>query len=184
VFACSPPAASGERSLPRISVSLTLQDANRHKEQAFIDRWVGLVDCVRVNLPFRQDLAGAQRRHRDDWLPGRFETNKSRQRVSGRVAAEVLAVWTVDPSSLSAKSSLSVTESRRVLDVGRRWIIAQFPSRVRDTYREMFDRRLRFNMARHWLVWRSGAINSSAISELLNWGRSPRPFRRIGPFSP
>jgi MoaA/NifB/PqqE/SkfB family radical SAM enzyme len=45
-------AARGERSLPRISVSLTLQDANRHEEQAFIDRWVGLVDCVRVNLLF------------------------------------------------------------------------------------------------------------------------------------
>jgi glycosyltransferase involved in cell wall biosynthesis len=84
-------------------------------------------------------------------------------------AAEVLAVWTVDSTSLSAKSSLSVTESRRVIDVGRRWITAQFPSDVRDTYREIFDRRLRFNMARHWLVWRSGRINSGAISELLNW---------------
>jgi glycosyltransferase involved in cell wall biosynthesis len=93
-------------------------------------------------------------------------------------AAEVLAVWTVDPSSLSAKSSLSVTESRRVIDVGRRWITAQFPSDVRDTYREIFDRRLRFNMARHWLVWRSGAINSSAISELLNWGRFDRALSR------
>jgi glycosyltransferase involved in cell wall biosynthesis len=93
-------------------------------------------------------------------------------------AAEVLAVWTVDSSSLSAKSSLSVIESRRVLDVGRRWITAQFPSDVRDTYREMFDRRLRFNMARQWLVWRSGAINSSAISELLNWGRFDRALSR------
>jgi glycosyltransferase involved in cell wall biosynthesis len=103
-------------------------------------------------------------------------------------AAEVLAVWTVDSTSLSAKSSLSVTESRRVIDVGRRWITAQFPSDVRDTYREMFDRRLRFNMARHWLVWRSGGINSGAISELLNWGRFDRALSgrlalipRIGP---
>jgi glycosyltransferase involved in cell wall biosynthesis len=93
-------------------------------------------------------------------------------------AAEVLAVWTVDSSSLSAKSSLSVTESRRVIDVGRRWITAQFPSDVRDTYREIFDRRLRFNMARHWLVWRSGTINSGAISELLNWGRFDRALSR------
>jgi hypothetical protein len=38
-----------------------------------------------------------------------------------------------------------------------------------DGYREMFDRRLRFNMARHWLVWRDGKINAEAISELLNW---------------
>jgi MoaA/NifB/PqqE/SkfB family radical SAM enzyme len=45
-------AARGDRDLPRISVSFTLQDANRHEEQAFVDRWVGLVDCVRVNLLF------------------------------------------------------------------------------------------------------------------------------------
>jgi MoaA/NifB/PqqE/SkfB family radical SAM enzyme len=44
--------ARGDRSLPRVSVSFTLQDANRHEEQAFIERWVGLADCVRVNLLF------------------------------------------------------------------------------------------------------------------------------------
>jgi hypothetical protein len=104
-------------------------------------------------------------------------------------AAEILAVWTVDSSSLSADSLLSVIESRRVLDVCWRWITAQFPPDVRDTYREMFDRRLRFNMARHWLVWRSGAINSGAISELVNCGRCDRALSRhlsliplIGPF--
>jgi hypothetical protein len=44
--------ARSDRPLLRISASFTLQDANRHEEQAFIDRWVGLVDCVRVNLLF------------------------------------------------------------------------------------------------------------------------------------
>jgi MoaA/NifB/PqqE/SkfB family radical SAM enzyme len=44
--------ARGERSLPRISVSFTKQDDNRHEEEAFIERWVGAVDCVRVNLVF------------------------------------------------------------------------------------------------------------------------------------
>jgi glycosyltransferase involved in cell wall biosynthesis len=102
---------------------------------------------------------------------------------------EVLAIWTVDPSSLSAKSSLSVTESRRVIDAGRRWITARFPADVCDTYRERFDRRLRFNMARHWLVWRHGRIDSEAISELLGWGRFDRALSRqlaiiprVGPF--
>ena len=45
-------AARGDRDLPRISVSFTLQDNNRHEEQAFVERWSGLVDCVRVNLLF------------------------------------------------------------------------------------------------------------------------------------
>jgi len=44
--------ARGDRELPRVSVSLTLQDANRHEEQAFVERWSGMVDCVRVNLLF------------------------------------------------------------------------------------------------------------------------------------
>jgi MoaA/NifB/PqqE/SkfB family radical SAM enzyme len=45
-------AARGSRDLPRISVSFTLQDKNRHEEAAFVERWSGLVDCVRVNLLF------------------------------------------------------------------------------------------------------------------------------------
>jgi MoaA/NifB/PqqE/SkfB family radical SAM enzyme len=45
-------AARGDRAFPRVSVSLTLQDANRQEEEAFVDRWAGLVDCVRVGLIF------------------------------------------------------------------------------------------------------------------------------------
>jgi MoaA/NifB/PqqE/SkfB family radical SAM enzyme len=45
-------AARGARTHPRISVSMTLQDSNRHEEMAFVDRWSSLVDCVRVNLLF------------------------------------------------------------------------------------------------------------------------------------
>jgi len=45
-------AARGDKTFPRVSVSMTLQDANAHEEQAFVERWVGLVDCVRVGLIF------------------------------------------------------------------------------------------------------------------------------------
>jgi MoaA/NifB/PqqE/SkfB family radical SAM enzyme len=45
-------AARGDRDLPRIGVSFTLQEANRHEEQAFVERWSGVVDCVRVGLLF------------------------------------------------------------------------------------------------------------------------------------
>ena len=67
-------------------------------------------------------------------------------------AAEILAVWMVDPQSLSAQTSMSVTESRRVIDAGTRWIAAHFPADVRDNYRTVFGRRLRFNMARQRLL--------------------------------
>jgi MoaA/NifB/PqqE/SkfB family radical SAM enzyme len=48
-FAC---ASKGARRKPCISVSLTVQDANRHEEEEFVKRWSGLVDCVRVGLLF------------------------------------------------------------------------------------------------------------------------------------
>ena len=44
--------ARGARELPRISVSFTLQEANRHEEKEFVERWSGIVDCVRVGLLF------------------------------------------------------------------------------------------------------------------------------------
>jgi MoaA/NifB/PqqE/SkfB family radical SAM enzyme len=45
-------AVRGENDLPRIGVTMTVQDGNRHEEKAFVDRWSGIVDCVRVGLLF------------------------------------------------------------------------------------------------------------------------------------
>ena len=45
-------AARGEKELPRIGVTMTKQDGNLHEEQALIDRWAGIVDCVRTSLVF------------------------------------------------------------------------------------------------------------------------------------
>jgi len=42
----------GERELPRIGVSFTRQPANRHEEEEFIARWVGVVDVVRMGILF------------------------------------------------------------------------------------------------------------------------------------
>jgi radical SAM protein with 4Fe4S-binding SPASM domain len=44
--------ARGERLVPRVGVSFTLQDANRHERDAFVQRWVGRVDFVRVGELF------------------------------------------------------------------------------------------------------------------------------------
>ena len=42
----------GDRDLPRIGVSFTIQGTNRHEEQAFVDRWIGVVDVVRMGIVF------------------------------------------------------------------------------------------------------------------------------------
>ena len=57
--------------------------------------------------------------------------------------AEVLATWRVHPGSLSAQSSLSVTENQRLVETGGRWISEHFPADVRDSYRRLFERRKR-----------------------------------------
>ena len=44
--------ARGDRDLPRVGVSFTQQDTNRHEEQEFVDRWVGVVDVVRMGIVF------------------------------------------------------------------------------------------------------------------------------------
>ena len=42
----------GERDTPRVGVSFTIQEENRHELDAFIKRWVGVVDVVRTGLVF------------------------------------------------------------------------------------------------------------------------------------
>jgi uncharacterized radical SAM superfamily Fe-S cluster-containing enzyme len=42
----------GERELPRVGVSITIQDTNRHEADEFVDRWVGVVDVVRTGIVF------------------------------------------------------------------------------------------------------------------------------------
>ncbi|MCH9050030.1 MAG: radical SAM protein [Proteobacteria bacterium] len=45
-------AIRGNAERPRIGATFTVQDGNRHEEQAFVDRWVGVVDCVRTGIVF------------------------------------------------------------------------------------------------------------------------------------
>jgi MoaA/NifB/PqqE/SkfB family radical SAM enzyme len=42
----------GDRDLPRIGVSYTTQATNKHEEREFVDRWVGVVDVVRMGIVF------------------------------------------------------------------------------------------------------------------------------------
>lgn len=42
----------GEADFPRVGVSFTIQDDNRHEVDAFVARWVGVVDVVRMGILF------------------------------------------------------------------------------------------------------------------------------------
>jgi MoaA/NifB/PqqE/SkfB family radical SAM enzyme len=42
----------GDREYPRVGVSFTSQDDNRHEADAFVARWVGVVDVVRMGIVF------------------------------------------------------------------------------------------------------------------------------------
>lgn len=42
----------GELAQPRIGVSFTIQDNNRHEVDAFVKRWIGTVDVVRMGIIF------------------------------------------------------------------------------------------------------------------------------------
>ena len=44
--------ARSDREYPRIGVSFTIQDDNRHEADAFVARWVGVVDVVRMGIVF------------------------------------------------------------------------------------------------------------------------------------
>jgi len=46
--------ARGDGTVPRIGVSFTEQEANHHETAAFIARWAGRVDCVRIGLYFKE----------------------------------------------------------------------------------------------------------------------------------
>ena len=42
----------GEADFPRVGVSFTIQDDNRHEADDFVSRWVGVVDVVRMGIIF------------------------------------------------------------------------------------------------------------------------------------
>lgn len=44
----------GDSEFPRIGVSFTIQEPNKHEVDAFITRWVGVVDVVRTGLVFEE----------------------------------------------------------------------------------------------------------------------------------
>lgn len=70
---------------------------------------------------------------------------------------EILAAYNKDPMSFSARNALSVKESRRFLDAASMWIAENLPEDVREEHGRLFDRRMRFGLARLWIIWQGKA---------------------------
>jgi len=91
---------------------------------------------------------------------------------------EILAAYNKDPMSFSARNALSVKESRQLLDAAAAWIAKNLPEDVRDEHGPLFDRRMRFGLARLWVIWQSGRLDADSMSEILNFGAFDRAVMR------
>jgi hypothetical protein len=80
----------------------------------------------------------------------------------------VLSAWRRSPDSMSGRTALSATESRRGRSMAAQYIRANFPADVRDEYGRLFDRRFRFNVARLRLAWGARQFEWRELFDLLD----------------
>jgi len=90
----------------------------------------------------------------------------------------ILAAYNKNPVSFSARNALSVNETRRFLAAASTWMGENLPEDVRDEHGRLFDRRMRFGLARLWVIWRNGTLDADAIADILNFGRFDRAMLR------
>jgi glycosyltransferase involved in cell wall biosynthesis len=87
----------------------------------------------------------------------------------------VLGVYNKNPASFSGRSALSVVRSRQVLNAAQVWIAEKLPEDVRVQHARLFDRRMRFGLARLWIIWRNeNKPNVGAISDIIGFGYPDR----------
>ena len=90
----------------------------------------------------------------------------------------VLAAYNKDPTSFSGRNALSVGDSLRLLAAARTWMAENLPADVRDQHARLFDRRMRFGLARLWAVWRNGKLDADAMADILDAGTFDRKVLR------
>lgn len=87
---------------------------------------------------------------------------------------KVLAAYNKDPMSFSGRNALSIADSQRFLNAAALWIGRNLPEDVRVEHAWLFDRRMRFGLARLHVIWRKGRLDADAIAEILNVGSFDR----------
>jgi glycosyltransferase involved in cell wall biosynthesis len=94
----------------------------------------------------------------------------------------LVATWQIRADSLSASSSQSQTESDRLITAVKGSIARSFPAPLNKDYPAVFERRLRFNMAR--MVLSLDTADIQAIAELAGMrGLERRIVSSLGPNS-
>jgi hypothetical protein len=104
----------------------------------------------------------------------------------------VVAAWERYPESYSAKTALSTKDNVRLIGSAVAAVKASFPPDIRDAYADWLGRRLRFNMARLWLVFDEGRVDSKGLADVLQFKGAARsvlglcarlPFPRLAVLS-
>jgi len=86
----------------------------------------------------------------------------------------VAVAWQISPQSLSARTALSATENTKLIAQACTLVRMTFPIDISGAYAELLDRRLRFNMARLWLVFSNGPIDTAGLAQVLRLSGFPR----------
>jgi glycosyltransferase involved in cell wall biosynthesis len=81
----------------------------------------------------------------------------------------VVVAWQISPQSLSARTALSVSDNARLIARACAAVRATFPADVSERYAQLLDRRLRFNMARLWVVFGNASIDTAGLAQVLHW---------------
>jgi glycosyltransferase involved in cell wall biosynthesis len=79
------------------------------------------------------------------------------------------AAWEIYPKSFSARSALSVRENIRIVTKAANEVRQSFPPDIRNAYADLLSRRLRFNMARLWVVFEKGPVDITGLAEVLQF---------------
>ncbi len=82
---------------------------------------------------------------------------------------QLLVCWEISPAGLSAQTALSVAENTRLIAKAVDAVRSTFPADIRTAYAGWLSRRLRFNMARLWLVFGGGKVDIAGLAEVLQF---------------
>jgi glycosyltransferase involved in cell wall biosynthesis len=97
---------------------------------------------------------------------------------------QLLVCWEISPTGLSARTALSVAENTRLIAKAVDAVRSGFPADIRIAYAEQLSRRLRFNMARLWLVFGKGGIDVAGLAEVLQFKGYSRKILQLVARSP
>ena len=87
---------------------------------------------------------------------------------------DILAICMVYPQSFSASSALSATKSRALIDIARERGVQALPEDIRDRYRDLIARRLRFSMSRLSLLFANGDPCADGVEDVFGGSATDR----------